>query len=125
MDVDTGVFSQFQNQRPYRIWDGAVARALHGEQLTMALVDLEPNVAVPEHRHPNEQLGFVVEGTITMTVGGESRELRRGETYVIASNLPHAALAGAEGATVVDVFTPPRADWERLERLEASQGGWP
>ena len=119
------VFDHFSELRPYRIWEGAVARAVHGEQVTMAVVDLEPNVAVPEHRHPNEQLGFVAQGSVTMTVGGEARELRRGETYVIASDLPHAAVAGSEGATVVDIFSPPRADWEQLERLEPGAGSWP
>ena len=119
------VFDHFSGLRPYRIWEGAVARAVHGEQVTMAVVDLGPNVAVPEHRHPNEQLGFVAQGSVTMTVGGESRELRKGETYVIASDLPHAAVAGAEGATVVDIFSPPRTDWEQLERLEPGAGSWP
>jgi quercetin dioxygenase-like cupin family protein len=77
----------------------------------MAVVDLEPNVAVPEHRHVNEQLGFVGRGSVTMTIGGESRELGVGDTYVIPTDVPHAAVAGAEGATVVDVFSPPREDW--------------
>jgi quercetin dioxygenase-like cupin family protein len=119
------VFDEFNASRPYRIWEGAKARAVHGERLTVALVELEPNVAVPEHRHDNEQLGFVMAGSITMTVGGESRELRQGETYVIASDLPHAGLAGPEGATVVDVFSPVRADWEQLERLDPQPGSWP
>jgi quercetin dioxygenase-like cupin family protein len=123
--VEQGSFDSFNALRPYAIWEGAVARAVHGEQLTMAVVDLQPNVAVPEHRHVNEQLGFVARGSITMTVGGESRELGVGETYVIATDVPHAALAGAEGATVVDVFSPPREDWEGLERLEPSRGAWP
>jgi quercetin dioxygenase-like cupin family protein len=118
-------FAHFHALRPYAIWEGAVARAVHGEHLTMAVIDLEPNVAVPEHRHVNEQLGFVARGTITMTVGGESQELSVGETYAIASDLPHAALAGPEGATVVDVFSPPRGDWEGLERLEPSRSAWP
>jgi hypothetical protein len=26
---------------------------------------------------------------------------------------------------VVDVFDPPREDWEQLERLEPSAGAWP
>jgi quercetin dioxygenase-like cupin family protein len=120
-----GVFDEVSALRPYAIWEGAVARALHGEELTVAVIDLAPNVAVPEHRHVNEQLGFVAEGSITMTVGGESRELHRGGTYVIASDLPHAALAGPEGATVVDVFSPPREDWEARQRLHPSPGAWP
>jgi quercetin dioxygenase-like cupin family protein len=119
------IFAHFHALRPYAIWDGAVARAVHGEHLTMAVIDLQANVAVPEHRHVNEQLGFVARGSITMTIGGQSQELRVGETYAIASDLPHAALAGPEGATVIDVFSPPREDWEGLERLEPSRSAWP
>jgi quercetin dioxygenase-like cupin family protein len=123
--MEIGMFDSLHALRPYAIWDGAVARAVHGEQLTMAVVELQPEVAVPEHRHVNEQLGFVTRGSITMTIGGESRELGVGETYVIATDVPHAAVAGPEGATVVDVFSPPRSDWEGLERLEPSRAAWP
>jgi quercetin dioxygenase-like cupin family protein len=123
--MEVGMFDSLDGLRPYAIWEGAVARAVHGEQLTMAVVELESGVAVPEHRHVNEQLGFVARGSITMTIGGESRELGVGETYVIATDVPHAAVAGPDGATVIDVFSPPRSDWEGLERLEPSRAAWP
>ena len=32
-------FGSFSSGRPYQIWTGAVARAVHGERLTMALID--------------------------------------------------------------------------------------
>lgn len=119
------VFGSVGGFRPYKIWDGAVARAVTGERITMAVVDLEPDLAVPEHHHGNEQLGFVLKGSVTMTIAGESRSLRAGETYAIAPEVPHSATAGPEGATVVDVFSPVREDWEQLERLEPSPGAWP
>ncbi len=120
-----GIYDGVSRVRPYKIWQGAVARAVHGDRLTLAFVDLEPEISVPTHQHENEQVGFVLEGSVTMTIGGESRELHKGETYVIRGNLAHSAVAGAQGATVVDIFNPPRADWERLERLEPSEGAWP
>lgn len=120
-----GTFTSFASERPYRIWTGAVARVVHGDRITMAAVDLDPNVEVPEHRHHNEQLGFVLRGRVTMVVAGEARELRPGETYTIPSDVPHSARSGPEGATVMDVFAPVRADWEKAERLEPSRGGWP
>ena len=43
----------------------------------------------------------------------------------IPAGVPHRARGGRGGATVVDVFSPPRADWERLERLEPAAGNWP
>lgn len=120
-----GTFTSFAAERPYKIWSGAVARAIHGDRITVAAVDLDPNLFVPEHRHENEQLGFVLTGAVTMVIGGEEKELRPGEAYTIPSNVPHSARTGPEGATVLDVFAPIRSDWEKAERLEPSRGGWP
>jgi quercetin dioxygenase-like cupin family protein len=120
-----GTFDSVERVRPYKIWDGAVARAVHGRAITMAIVDVDAGVDVPTHQHANEQVGFVLRGSIVMTVDGEERELQVGETYVIHGDTPHKAVGGPDGASVVDVFSPPRADWERLERLEPSAGAWP
>jgi quercetin dioxygenase-like cupin family protein len=118
-------FDSLDGVRPYQLWDGITARSVRGSRITFAVVDLEAGVAAPEHRHGNEQLGIVLRGSITMVVDGESRTLRVGETYVIRSDVPHSATAGPEGATVIDVFSPVREDWERLERLEPGRGAWP
>jgi quercetin dioxygenase-like cupin family protein len=118
-------FAHINDLSPHRIWDSAVARVVQGDRMTLAVVELEPDASVPEHRHGNEQLGIVLKGSITMTVNGEARTLEVGETYVIAGDVPHAAVVGPEGATVVDVFNPVRADWQGLERLPSSRGAWP
>jgi quercetin dioxygenase-like cupin family protein len=120
-----GAFDSVGGVRPYRIWEGAVARAVRGDRITFAVVDVAPDVQVPEHHHANEQLGLVLRGAITMTIAGESRRLVVGDTYVIPGDVPHSAATGPDGATVVDVFDPPREDWEQLERLEPSAGAWP
>jgi quercetin dioxygenase-like cupin family protein len=117
-------FINFNDTRPYRVWDGVVARAVRGERITMALVDLAPNSLVGEHSHENEQLGFVIGGSLTFTIGGATQELAQGDTYVIPSSVPHDATAGPDGCVVVDVFSPPRADWEKLERQEPSPSRW-
>ena len=93
--------------------------------MTLASVDLAPQVAVPQHQHENEQLGFVIQGTLTFTIAGESRELRTGDTYVIPSNVPHHVEAGPDGCTVVDVFAPIRTDWEKLGRSDPFPPDWP
>jgi quercetin dioxygenase-like cupin family protein len=120
-----GAYDSLGTVRPYQIWDGAVARAVHGERITFAVVDLEPNLVVPEHQHANEQVGLVLRGFVTMTIAGEARRLGAGETYVIPGGVPHGAETGPEGASVIDVFNPTREDWERVERLEPSAGAWP
>ena len=64
---------------PLPIWDGLVARAVQGERITLAVVEVEPDAALPEHSHYNEQLGVVISGTLTLRVGDEERVLSAGE----------------------------------------------
>ena len=56
---DSRVYSAFAEVRPYAIWPGVVAHAVQGEEITLALVELEPDSVVAEHSHPNEQAGFI------------------------------------------------------------------
>ena len=118
-------FESIGDLRPSAVFKGITARAVSGARMTFAVVDLEPGAALPEHHHENEQLGLVISGTITMRIGSDKRELHAGDTYVIPSDVPHDAVTGPEGATVVDVFAPIRADWEKLPRLDPSAGFWP
>jgi quercetin dioxygenase-like cupin family protein len=117
-------FSSFNSQAPRRIWDGISGRVINGERLTMALVDLAPNTPLQEHAHDNEQLGFVLQGQLTFTIGGETRTLGPGDTYNIPSNVPHSAVTGPEGCVVTDVFAPVRADWEGLATGEPAPSAW-
>jgi quercetin dioxygenase-like cupin family protein len=109
---------------PQQIWDGVLARSVHGERITMGVVELDPDSVVPEHSHENEQLGVVLRGTVTFRVGEETRVLSPGGTWRIPANTPHAVETGPEGAVVIDVFSPIRSDWEGLERRERSPR-WP
>jgi quercetin dioxygenase-like cupin family protein len=107
-----------------QIWDGVAARSLHGERLTVAVVELDPHSVVPEHSHDHEQLGLALRGSLTFLVGNETRELRAGGTWRIPPNVPHEVHVGPEGAVVVDVFAPARGDWRDRERLERTPR-WP
>jgi unsaturated pyranuronate lyase len=110
---------------PQNIWDGVVVRAVHGSELTLGVVELEPNAAVPEHRHENEQLGMVLSGSVTFRIGDETRELGPGGTWCISANVPHEVTTGPDGAVVIDVFSPPRNDWSALEPQEPRAPRWP
>jgi quercetin dioxygenase-like cupin family protein len=96
---------------PIQVWEGVVARRVEGEQLTLAIVELAPDSIVPEHRHPNEQCGLVIRGHVRFRIGDEIRSFGPGGTWRILADQPHEVQTGPEGATVVDVFAPIRADW--------------
>jgi quercetin dioxygenase-like cupin family protein len=118
-------FRSLKDLQPIVLADGIAARAIDGERLTVAVVDLQPNAVSPEHRHENEQLGFIIRGSMTMRVGNEVLELRAGDTYSIPSEVEHGAAAGPDGCTAADVFAPVRADWETRERGEVATPDWP
>jgi quercetin dioxygenase-like cupin family protein len=110
---------------PRAIWDGVAGRVVAGERITLAVVELDPNALVPEHHHPHEQLGIVLEGSVTFRVGDETRQLEPGGTWRIPGDVPHEVRAGERGAIVVDVFTPVRADWDQIVPDEPRRPRWP
>lgn len=111
--------------QPTLIWEDVIARIVHGDRITLAVVELPPGGLVPEHRHENEQVGLCLKGTVTFRVGDEKRELGPGGTWRILADIPHEAEAGPEGAVVVEVFSPVRDDWDGLERAPQSVPQWP
>ena len=68
---------------------------------------------------------MVLSGSLTFRVGDESRELGPGGTWCIPSNVPHEVRVGPDGAVVVDVFAPGRADWQALEAQPTREPRWP
>ncbi|MGH7910121.1 MAG: cupin domain-containing protein [Candidatus Dormibacteraceae bacterium] len=108
-----------------RIWPGVVGRLVKGRNLTVGVVELEPGALVPEHHHPQEQIGFVIQGTITSRCAGEERALGPGGVYRFTDDQPHEIRAGSEGAVVADLFAPPRADWDALETMPPARPRWP
>ena len=102
-----------------------IARAIEGDRLSLAVIELDPDSVVPEHSHENEQLGIVLSGSLSFRVDDEVRDLGPGGTWRIPSNTPHEVHTGPEGAVVIDVFAPVRADWQTLERIDAQPPLWP
>ena len=118
-------FADLSALPPQQIWDGVVGRTVHGERVTFSLVELDPDVTVPEHSHENEQLGVVLTGALTFTVGAETRELGPGQSWCITAHVPHSVVAGPDGAVLVEVFSPVRDDWRALVSLDAQPPRWP
>ena len=117
--------AELKELAPKPIWDGITARVVHGERMTLAVVELEPGGLVPEHEHLNEQMGVVVEGSVTFRVDQETKRLGPGGTWRILGEVPHEVRAGARGAVVIEVFSPPREDWDVIEDDPARPPRWP
>jgi quercetin dioxygenase-like cupin family protein len=90
---------------------GITMNMLSGARAMLNWVRIEPGGNVPEHSHPHEQLGYVIEGSIILRIGDETREIGPETCYVIPGGVPHEGTGGPEGCLVMDVFSPPREDY--------------
>src|SRR5579872_6482200 len=118
-------FTEIASLPPTRIWKGLNARVVHGDRITLSVIEFDPGSVVTEHSHDNEQVGILVQGSLTFRIGGETRELRPGAAWCVLSNTAHDVVAGPEGAVIVEVFSPPRdKDWASVERGEPTQPRW-
>jgi quercetin dioxygenase-like cupin family protein len=113
-------FDKLSEIAPNVIWAGVIGRSLHGAEATLAAIELEPGTLVPEHAHVNEQIGILTGGSLTFRIGEEEQALRPGATWIIPADTPHSVHAGPEGATLIELFAPPRTDWAGHERLPPS-----
>jgi len=58
-----------------------------------------------------KDVSFAVEGGLSMTVAGQTRPVRAGESYLAPANVEHGATA-VKRTVVIDVFSPPREDYK-------------
>jgi quercetin dioxygenase-like cupin family protein len=120
-----GAYFDVRTVVPQKIWDGVVSRGVHGDNVTVALLELEAGKAVPEHSHVNEQVGILIEGSVTFTIDGKTAEIEPGGMWVIPAHAPHSVVTGPDGAVIVEAFAPRRDDWAGLETLPPGAGRWP
>ena len=100
---------EFAEVRP-----GVFGATIHTPQLTATLYRYEPGSSWEEHRHPQDQITTVLEGTIDFVVAGEAVRLTEGETAALPGGTPHSASVPESGrAVTLNVLTsrrkPPRA----------------
>jgi quercetin dioxygenase-like cupin family protein len=85
----------------------------HGAHTLTALFLLDDDVALPRHEHIHEQTGILLEGKMTLTIGGETYKVSPGDTWSIPPNVPHEAKTSAY-CRAMEVFSPPREDFLKL-----------
>ena len=95
----------------HNIFPGVDIYTTAGDQVMLSLVEFEPHAVVEEHSHPHEQMGYMLQGEATFTVGGETRLVRAGEMWRIPGGVKHKVVAGSEPVRALDVFYPVREDY--------------
>lgn len=114
-------FLNFADVVGFELAPGIDAKPLFGDGAMVNLVECGAGTTVSLHRHPHEQLGVVLRGSMVLVVDGVEHSLGPMEGYVMPGGVEHAATFGPEGATVLDVFAPVREDY--LDRARAEGAG--
>ena len=99
-------FSSLDDREPYAIFDGVGLRAIAGDQVFLGHVTYAPGTTVARHSHEHtEQVMLILDGSVTMTIGDETREMRAGDVCVVNRGVEHE-LHSAEGVTFIEALGP-------------------
>lgn len=103
------------HEEPVEQLSSSIGRqVLHTESITLARIVLVAGAHVPRHEHESEQIANVLEGRLRFTIGDEVQIVGAGESVSVPAWASHEVEALAD-SVVLDVFSPPRADWLRGE----------
>ena len=94
-----------------RILEGVTLRAVHGDKTMITFFEFEPGAVIPSHKHPHEQITYIIEGEIEFALEGQSMVLKAGDGVVVKSNQEHSAKVLDRPAKAVDAWYPMREDY--------------
>ena len=92
-----------------------------GTNVMVARILLKKGARVPLHSHHNEQISYVLDGSMKFFLDNREVILSVGEVLCIPPNMPHEAIA-LEDTVDLDIFNPPRQDWIDKDDAYLRQG---
>jgi quercetin dioxygenase-like cupin family protein len=85
-------------------------KVLAGEKAMVVRWRAQAGAHAGAHRHPHEQIVWMLSGRMRFRIGDEIRECGPGDVAVIPGGVEHEAW-WLEDTEVVDIFAPPREDF--------------
>jgi quercetin dioxygenase-like cupin family protein len=80
-----------------------------GAPFSAYIVNAKPGQGPPLHTHPYVEVAFMLEGSATITVGNETRQVNAGGIVVIPANTPHRFVnSGDTILRQIDIHASPR-----------------
>ena len=103
-DLDTGIKRV--------LGDGISTRIFCGQEAMLSVVTIEANAKGKIHSHPQEQWGYLREGSGIRIQDGEEIIINKGDFWQTPGGVDHGIIGGPNGAKVLDVFSPPRDEYK-------------
>lgn len=89
---------------------GTRVRFVHSDRMTVAYWHFDPNIELPEHSHPHDQITNIIEGEFELTVDGTPEILSAGHYRVIPPGAVHSGRS-ITTCKIIDAFSPVRDDY--------------
>ena len=105
-------FHDPKDRKTKELAPGVTTKTFWGRNMLLSYVEFEPDSSVPNHTHPHEQGGIVVEGEMEMDIAGDKRVLKPGDMYIIPGNVEHKARSISGRAVALDIFSPVREEFK-------------
>jgi len=105
-----------KNKNPWiKICPGIKRQTLtSGKSMYQMLATLEAGSTMPPHQHSQEQIVHILSGHMKLIVDGTPHEMKAGDSFYLASNVPHG-VETLEETRVVDTFSPPRDEYLAID----------
>jgi quercetin dioxygenase-like cupin family protein len=99
-------FGTWNGREAWNIFPTVSIHAVGGDQVLIARVEYEPGTTVQRHSHEaTEQVMWILEGALEMTVGDETRTLGPGDTVVVNRGVEHE-LRSEGGVAFLEALAP-------------------
>ncbi len=93
-----------------KLTDKLSRKLITGKKVMLAQVFLKKGCAVAAHSHENEQMTYILSGSMKLRLPDKEVTLNEGDVLHIPSGVEHSAVA-LEDTLDLDVFSPIRQDW--------------
>jgi len=87
----------------------------HGEKTHLTKLLLDKGAIIPEHKHPQEQTGYLLSGKLKFFSGKDEFIAMPGDSWTFPGEIMHGAEA-LEECAVLECFSPLRDDYLKLDR---------
>lgn len=92
----------------------------HGASMYQMMARLDAGSVMPAHKHPQEQIVHILSGRARLIVDGVPHEMETGDSFYLASNVPHG-IETIKDTRVLDTFSPPREDYLAIDEKKRSE----
>ena len=93
-----------------KVTDRISRRIVTGEKEMIAFWKMKAGAHAGAHKHPHEQISWMLSGKMEFRLGSEKRTCGPGDIVVIPSGVEHEAWF-PEDTEVIDIWSPPREDF--------------